>query len=241
MAGRAKAAAPRGQQEPPPDWRPTQAVDEPILNGPYDEPTRTGSTWTACRRQTRAGGRRATGTRARGRRARRPTSSPRRSRRGPAARQPAAGRREALARVGVPRRVGRHAGPARVVGASDEARRLFFCQREAVETLIYLLELRCPGRLEPTGFQKFEVSPTRTSGGCSRGERPGFDGLDYERVTQFPTLVDPPRDPDLLPLTRLGCKMATGSGKTVVMAMLITWAFCNRGATRVDAGFPTPS
>ena len=32
--------------------------------------------------------------------------------------------------------------------------------------------------------------------------------------------------------------MATGSGKTVVMAMLIAWAFCNRGRTPGDARFP---
>jgi len=33
-------------------------------------------------------------------------------------------------------------------------------------------------------------------------------------------------------------KLATGSGKTVVMAMLITWAFCNRGRTPSDTRFP---
>jgi type III restriction enzyme len=32
--------------------------------------------------------------------------------------------------------------------------------------------------------------------------------------------------------------MATGSGKTVVMAMLIAWAFCNRGKTPGDPGYP---
>ena len=34
------------------------------------------------------------------------------------------------------------------------------------------------------------------------------------------------------------CKMATGSGKTVVMAMLISWAFCNRGTKPGDPRFP---
>ena len=33
-------------------------------------------------------------------------------------------------------------------------------------------------------------------------------------------------------------KLATGAGKTVVMAMLVTWAFCNRGKTPSDARFP---
>src|SRR5262249_52389759 len=36
----------------------------------------------------------------------------------------------------------------------------------------------------------------------------------------------------------VGCKMATGSGKTVVMAMLITWAFCNRGRNPATLTFP---
>ena len=27
-------------EEPPPDWKPTQAVPDPILNGPYDEPVK---------------------------------------------------------------------------------------------------------------------------------------------------------------------------------------------------------
>lgn len=33
------AQRPRAQ-EPPADWRPTQAVSDPILNKPYEEPTR---------------------------------------------------------------------------------------------------------------------------------------------------------------------------------------------------------
>src|SRR5262249_13135193 len=44
--------------------------------------------------------------------------------------------------------------------------------------------------------------------------------------------------PNLLPLTRLGCKMATGSGKTIVISMLISWAFCNRGTNPESKEFP---
>ena len=43
----------------------------------------------------------------------------------------------------------------------------------------------------------------------------------------------------LIPPRRLGCKMATGSGKTVVMAMLIAWAFCNRGINPESRDFPS--
>ena len=38
---------------------------------------------------------------------------------------------------------------------------------------------------------------------------------------------------------RYGCKMATGSGKTVVMSMLIAWTFCNRGRVPGDTRFPS--
>ena len=96
--------------------------------------------------------------------------------------------------------------------ATDRGRRLFFCQREAVETVVYLAEVLRSGR-----------RPRFT---------PQFAAADIAR------LVDTPANPELLPLTRFGCKMATGSGKTVVMAMLIAWAFCNRGRNPADERFP---
>ena len=40
---------------------------------------------------------------------------------------------------------------------SDIPLRLFFCQVEAAETLIYLLEMVLPGRVSSTGFRKFQV------------------------------------------------------------------------------------
>ena len=52
-------------------------------------------------------------------------------------------------------------------------------------------------------------------------------------------MIDKPNEPGLSPLTRYGCKMATGSGKTVVMAMLLAWAFCNRGQVPSDERFPS--
>ena len=94
----------------------------------------------------------------------------------------------------------------------DLLRRLFFCQREAVETIIYLVEIR--------------------QGGKRLGFNPTFTDEDFAK------LVDTPNQPDLVDLIRFGCKMATGSGKTVVMAMLIAWAFCNRGKVPSDERFP---
>lgn len=91
-------------------------------------------------------------------------------------------------------------------------RRLFFCQREAVETIIYLVEILSEGR-----------GPRFT---------PQFSKADLAK------LVDAPNTPDVPDLIRYGCKMATGGGKTVVMTMLIAWAFCNRGKIPSDERFP---
>jgi type III restriction enzyme len=99
----------------------------------------------------------------------------------------------------------------------DRYRRFFFCQLEAVETIIFLAEMRYK---RPDGTRY----------------RPQFNPrlLDNE----FATFLDTPSGEDSLPLLRYGCKMATGSGKTVVMAMLIAWTLCNRGQQPTDLRFP---
>ena len=71
----------------------------------------------------------------------------------------------------------------------SRARRLFFCQREAVETLIYLTEVA------PQRFRK-QIEEANAEA------NPG--------------------------LYRLACKMATGSGKTTVMGMVIAWHSVNK-------------
>ena len=113
----------------------------------------------------------------------------------------------------------------------DRNRRLFFCQIEAVETVIYLEEIlasdqRTRSRQQLTSEDYFALR---------RGENPRPNEW-VAQVAQHPTLADVPEDD--LPLPRYACKMATGAGKTVVMAMLIAWAFCNRGATPADPRFP---
>ncbi|NOT02818.1 MAG: DEAD/DEAH box helicase family protein [Phycisphaerales bacterium] len=116
----------------------------------------------------------------------------------------------------------------------DLSRRLFFCQREAVETIIYLAELRVPGRSSRTGFRNFALSDEDLAR-LLNGQPASFarPGSDYAQ-----TLIDTPFDASLIPLRRFGCKMATGSGKTVVMAMLIAWAFCNRARNPRSDEFP---
>lgn len=116
----------------------------------------------------------------------------------------------------------------------DRRRRLFFCQLEAVETIIYINEILASGRR--TRWKK----PAVTKGdfeAMRRGEKPDL-AAHMGTEDYFPTLVDIPTRADWLPLTRYGCKMATGSGKTVVMAMLISWAFCNRARVPGDERFP---
>jgi type III restriction enzyme len=76
----------------------------------------------------------------------------------------------------------------------ERERRLFFCQREAAETLIWLVE----------------ASPAEKQG------------------------IIIPKDNGL---TRYACKMATGSGKTVVMGMVIAWQVLNKLANPQDRRF----
>ena len=76
-----------------------------------------------------------------------------------------------------------------------EARRFFFCQLEAIETLIWLTEAPVADRV---------------------GIEIPADGGAFARQC---------------------CKMATGSGKTIVMAMAIAWHILNKVATPQDTRF----
>ena len=116
---------------------------------------------------------------------------------------------------------------------ADRARRLFFCQVEAVETVIYLRELlargRPPRRKPELGVDDFKL--------LGRGVNPRPE-IWMAKVAQPPKLVDAPAGNGARPIPRYACKMATGSGKTVVMAMLVAWAFCNRGTKPGDPRYP---
>jgi len=76
----------------------------------------------------------------------------------------------------------------------ERERKLFFCQREAAETLIWLIE----------------SSPADKQG------------------------INIPKDGEL---TRYACKMATGTGKTVVMGMVVAWQVLNKLANPQDRRF----
>ncbi len=114
----------------------------------------------------------------------------------------------------------------------DRARRLFFCQIEAVETIIYLREILAQGRTRRGKASLTQDDYQKLMQGLN--PRPN-DWV--TTVAQPPRLIDIPAN-GALPLTRYGCKMATGSGKTVVMAMLMAWAFCNRGRVPGNTSYP---
>ncbi len=223
-------------QEAPADWRPTQAVPEPILNSPYTEPTRH---WIY------RGG------------VPEPANGRRQASYWYTTKKVGSGQQDLLAEeerddIELVNRLRADVTRWRSVGyrgasgvtrdlltywtRSDRVapRRLFFCQIEAVETLIYLLELGLTGRLAASGYKTFEVDPVLLAT-LLAGDRPPFAAVDD---ANWPRLVDRNGNAEDLPLRRLGCKMATGAGKTAVMAMLITWAFVNRARNPASAQFP---
>ena len=77
----------------------------------------------------------------------------------------------------------------------DSNRRFFFCQLEAIETLMWLIEAP---ESEKVGIQVPD------------------DGGEFKRLC---------------------CKMATGSGKTILMAMLIAWQAINKNTYPQDTRF----
>ncbi len=115
----------------------------------------------------------------------------------------------------------------------DRQRRLFFCQVEAVETIIYLREILAMGK-KTRWTPKLTLEDFHT---LCLGQNPRPSEW-VAKVAQHPKLADFPNEPGAKSIPRYACKMATGSGKTVVMAMLISWAFCNRGTKSGDPRFP---
>ncbi|MBW6475026.1 MAG: DEAD/DEAH box helicase family protein, partial [Anaerolineaceae bacterium] len=112
----------------------------------------------------------------------------------------------------------------------------WWCQREALETLVYLYEI-----LHLRDFADFA---SRFGEEPKKGMMPLpfsiYQNIDGNRELQH---YVPDIDKDVkieLPqenLLRAAFKMATGSGKTIVMAMVIVWAFMNR-VNEVDSRFP---
>jgi type III restriction enzyme len=175
-------------------------VEQPILNGPFDEPT---AYWQIeeGHEPVRASGRRPAGYFYRDPKAPQPEPS-----------APARGAWEELELVNLIReRLGEWRGLG-YPGATrttlellrywrrERQQPLFFAQLEAAETIVFLHE----GRSDL--LQGVDVPPELVP-----------DGVEAFR--------------------RCACKMATGSGKTTVMGMLIAWSVLNKVASRGDARF----
>ncbi|HHT9135265.1 MAG TPA: DEAD/DEAH box helicase family protein, partial [Candidatus Avalokitesvara rifleensis] len=88
----------------------------------------------------------------------------------------------------------------------DRERRLFYCQREAVETIIWLAE--------STPAEKQGITIPKDEPNDPKSIEKGYKAL-----------------------SRYACKMATGSGKTIVMGMLIAWSVLNKFHNRQDTRF----
>ncbi|OGW33249.1 MAG: hypothetical protein A2X58_10935 [Nitrospirae bacterium GWC2_56_14] len=107
--------------------------------------------------------------------------------------------------------------------ASGEPFRFYFCQQEAVETILYLYEVegrRDVANLVDAYFQSpglFGLEILTSTKGV-RSFRRYIPEIGKEAEQELP--------PEGLP--RYAVKMATGSGKTVVMALVIAWSWFHR-------------
>ncbi|MEA3375237.1 MAG: DEAD/DEAH box helicase family protein, partial [Chloroflexota bacterium] len=105
--------------------------------------------------------------------------------------------------------------------------RYWWCQREAIETLVYLTEVRGVTDFEPLaeafgerpkhGMLEMDFSIETTMDG-ERHLRRWIPELEKDAVQDLPKEG----------LPRYAFKMATGTGKTVLMAMTIVWSYYHR-------------
>lgn len=98
--------------------------------------------------------------------------------------------------------------------------RYFFCQREAIETVIYLYEVmgfRDCFKLVSAYFEEPEGTQLEL-GVTTKGQR---------KIRRYIPEIAKEAEQDLPRegLTRMALKMATGSGKTVVMALAMVWSY----------------
>ncbi|MCX7731645.1 MAG: DEAD/DEAH box helicase family protein [candidate division WOR-3 bacterium] len=110
---------------------------------------------------------------------------------------------------------------------NGELFRYWFCQREAVETLIYLFEVRKFDDLEPVirnyaeNFRKDLFQNAVEFAEDLQGRR--------KIIRYFPELQQQgEQDLPEKGLLRYAFKMATGTGKTYAMALIIVWSYFNR-------------
>jgi type III restriction enzyme len=105
--------------------------------------------------------------------------------------------------------------------------RYYFAQREAIETIIFLIEVKKYTDLVPV-IKEYAVIKKPDVLGDAISFQESVDGKRSIRryIPEFKDEItqDLP-EPNLL---RYAFKMATGSGKTVVMALLMVWSYLNK-------------
>lgn len=107
--------------------------------------------------------------------------------------------------------------------AGTDAFAPYWGQREAVETLAYLIEVEKVRDVKDLIQTYAEIHRTTLL-----GDRVQFEtDMDGNRFALVPTEKAAPESIRLPPaeLPRFACKMATGSGKTLVMALVIVWSY----------------
>jgi len=109
----------------------------------------------------------------------------------------------------------------------NEPFHFYFCQREAIETIVYLFEIKKFKDVVPL-IKKYheKFSDTLFSGEIEISE--GLDGI--RKVQRYFPELDQEGEQELPEedLLRYAIKMATGSGKTFVMAFVVVWSYFNR-------------
>jgi len=103
----------------------------------------------------------------------------------------------------------------------------WFCQREAIEILIYLFEVKKFNDLEPV-IKRYTENFRRD---LFKNAVEIVEDMEGKRkiIRYFPELEqEGQQDLTEKNLLRYAFKMATGSGKTMVMALVIVWSYFNR-------------
>ena len=105
--------------------------------------------------------------------------------------------------------------------------RYYFCQREAIETLAWLVEIESPQNTEDLmrGYGTFHNSHLTDQGMSFQTTMDGKRQIRryIPERNDFGVQDLPPEN-----LSRYAFKMATGSGKTWVMAMAVVWSYFHR-------------
>lgn len=106
--------------------------------------------------------------------------------------------------------------------ASGEQFALYWGQREAVETLAYLIEVEGVQDVQQliAGYAEIRRTTLLPEGVIFETD---MDGNRFARVPTEKSVESIRLPPEDVP--RFACKMATGSGKTLVMALAIVWSY----------------